>query len=363
MSPLAMRASIAITLGITAGVSLTCEPRVSVGDNSAATLNIALIGKVQNNPVFKWTNAGAKRAASVLGAGWIEEDSPQDMKPGLQQQSVQDVIDRRTAGIIISCIDDSLNSSIDEAMAKGIPVITFDSDCPNSRRLGFYGTENATAGRQAADLLVQAMNGELDEKRVAIVTGSERANNLNERIQGFKERLSEGYPNITILDPFHCEDEKPDTCSGLLDGVARDHQDLDGLFVVGLWGVQAACDECNAPSCACDVETRMPNWHAAVTLRNLKTVAFDALPFELELMKKHYLSALIGQKYYEWGYCTTSRMVKYITRGEPVKFSPAGYDVVANDQDVGRMISRWSEVYNGHVSASPADCGDGDAGP
>jgi ribose transport system substrate-binding protein len=322
---------------------------------------MSFVGKTKANEVFTWASEGAKRAASDYGA-WIEDQSPLTMDLRMQQENMQDVIGRGTAGIIVSCINDGLSTSIDDALAAGIPVITFDSDCPSSKRLGFFGTDNLEAGRKAADLLVQAMNNGAEERRVAIVTGSAEAINLNERIQGFTDRISEQYPNVTVLAPFRCDQEEAATCSALLDGVVRDHEELNGLFVVGLWGVQGACDPCTGATCSCYAENRMPNWHTAVRSRNLKTVAFDTLPFELQLMRQGYLSALIGQKYYEWGYCTTSSMVRYITRGEPVKFSPSGYKVVVSEQDVAEMTARWTEVFTTRVNASPPDCGNVDAG-
>jgi hypothetical protein len=55
-------------------------------------------------------------------------------------------------------------------------------------------------------------------------------------------------------------------------------------------------------------------------------------------------------------------MVRYITRGEPVKFSPSGYKVVVSEQDVAEMTARWTEVFTTRVNASPPDCGNVDAG-
>ncbi len=362
VSSLALNASTAISLGVAVGVSLTCSPRVSIGDNGGASLVIGFVPKSSDNPIFMQALRGAQQAGvdsrqKSERTVYVTPFYPTGLET--QQAELDMAVTAGVNGILVSCASDDVSASIDKAAANGIPVITFDSDCPSSKkRLGFFGTANEDAGSEAADLLVQAMDGRAEMKRVAILTGQDGAVNLDERSKGVNDRIRQAYPNVTVLDPFHCEDEDPDLCSALLDKVVGDHEDLDGLFVVGLWGVGAACNDCKAPPCACDVRTRMPHWHAAAMERSLKTVAFDALPFELQLMNDGYLSALIGQKYYDWGYCTTKSLVNYLTRGEPVRLSRSGYDVVANEQDVKKATSMWNDVDTAGVSAQVPDCGD-----
>jgi ribose transport system substrate-binding protein len=97
----------------------------------------------------------------------------------------------------------------------------------------------------------------------------------------------------------------------------------------------------------------MPTWKAAARGK-LKTVAFDSLPFELTLMQQGYVSALIGQKYFGWGYDTVSLMHDHLTLGTEVSgFIDSGFDVVCPNH-VAEMNEKW-QAADFHTPLSP-DC-------
>ena len=44
-----------------------------------------------------------------------------------------------------------MSKAIDEAVAKGVAVMTFDVDLPESKRFAHYGTDDAKAGEMVLD--------------------------------------------------------------------------------------------------------------------------------------------------------------------------------------------------------------------
>src|SRR5271170_8282835 len=71
---------------------------------------------------------------------------------GLDQQAEVDefkaMVARKPAGILVSVANSKMMTpEIDAAIAAGIPVITMDSDSPESKRLYFIGTNNLEAGK------------------------------------------------------------------------------------------------------------------------------------------------------------------------------------------------------------------------
>ena len=64
---------------------------------------------------------------------------------------------------------------------KELKVITVDSDAPDSDRLYYIGTDNIAAGRQAGELLAEAVPG---GGKVMIFVGDLTQANANERAQG-----------------------------------------------------------------------------------------------------------------------------------------------------------------------------------
>jgi len=70
-------------------------------------------------------------------------------------------------------------------------------------------------------------------------------------------------------------------------------------------------------------------------------VAYDSLPFEVTLMNQGYLSALIGQKYFGWGYETVSLMYDHLTKGTAASaFIDSGFDVVCPN-NAANMLTKW----------------------
>jgi ribose transport system substrate-binding protein len=318
-------------------VASVCKP----GECSAVTMTF--VPKTSNNPIFELANQGAQSAAldlsvAVGGSVTVGYRAPRELNLEAQQAQVKAAIDTKTNGLIVSCIEDGITPLINQAVDEGIPVITFDSDCPNSKRMTYYSLQNEDAGSKAADLLVSVMGKGL--KRVGILTGREGADNLKRRVDGFNTRLAAKYSDVQVVVTRSCMETGESCRMAIEDEILTEYPDLDGLFITGLWGVQAACTcDTAGRSCTCD-ESQMPKWKAAAKGK-LKTVSFDTLPFELTLMKQGYLSALISQKYFDWGYDTVTLMFGHLTQGRVVSdFVDSGFDVVCLN-NVDDMSSKW----------------------
>jgi len=344
--------------------SLSCIPLAmavlgcggSNGGDASAAVQLAFIPKTSNNLVFSMGNDGAQLSARDLTyARGVRVNteylaSPQ-LDPTVEAGFIRQAIAAKKSGLLVSCLDDSLTAPIDEAVAAGIPVITYDSDCPSSGRLGFYSMQNDATGAKAADLLASAMG--TGTKSVAILTGRAGADNLEKRVAGFVNRLSTTYPQIVVTTTVHCLETAESCGSAVEDQIIAQHPDLDGMLVVGLWGLLGACLTSDTGMTAICDDSRMPKWKAAATGK-LKTVAYDSLPFEIELMNQGYVSALVGQKYFGWGYDTVTLMVEHLTTGVEVSpFIDSGFDTVCPN-NAAVMSAKW-DAHDFRTPLTP-DC-------
>jgi ribose transport system substrate-binding protein len=110
--------------------------------------------------------------------------------------------------------------------------------------------------------------------------------------------------------------------------VMQAHPDLRGWFYVGLWPLFAD-------------RGSMPLWEAATRAGSLKTVAFDTLPLELNLLRDGYLTALIGQKYWGWGYDSIQIVYDRIVHDKAYPpFIDTGLDIVTA-KNVDAMLRAW----------------------
>jgi ribose transport system substrate-binding protein len=293
------------------------------------TLTLAWVTKNLGNPVFDHGYNGARQKAAELSARGpyqveVVTVGPSSADAVEQTRVIDDLIARRVDGIAVSCNDPTACiDPINRAVAAGIPVMTWDSDAPDSERFTFLSIDNYLAGRKAAELLVQAIG---PAGKVAIVTSTRGALNIEQRIAGFREVLA-GYPELEIVAEVATNEDISRGVQGVED-VMQAHPDLKGWFFAGLWPLFAD-------------RGAMPLWEEATRAGRLKTVSFDTLLFQLELLRDGYLTALIGQKYWGWGYDSIQIVYdKVVADEEFPPFIDAGMDVVtANNVDA--MIRAW----------------------
>ncbi len=293
-------------------------------------LTLAWVSKNLGNPVFEHGQRGALQKAielsaqgqydvEVLTVGPVSADAVE------QVRVIDDLIARRVDGIAVSCNDPTACiDPIERAAAAGIPVMTWDSDSPQSKRFTFLSIDNYGAGRQAAELLVTAIGA---QGKVAILTGVPGGLNLEQRVHGFREALA-AYPQVTVVAEVASNEDINRGVQGI-EEVMQSHPDLSGWFLAGLWPLVAD-------------RGSMPRWEAAAQ-RGMKTVAFDTLPFELDLLRDGYLTALIGQKYWSWGYESVQIVYDHIVYDRTFPyFIDTGTDIVTRN-NVAAMMRAWEQ--------------------
>ena len=187
----------------------------------------------------------------------------------------------KPAGILVSPADpEMMKPEIDAAIAAGIPVLTIDTDSPNSNRLFFVGTNNYEAGQLGAQVLAKQLNG---KGNVIFFTMPNQVN-LEERMHGYKDVL-EKYPGIKIGQVVDIKGDPRiafDTTQQMID-----KKDAVDGFV---------CLEAQAGK---EVATVLDNNH----LTGKKViVAMDTDDKTLEWIKKGAIAATVAQKPYTMGY-------------------------------------------------------------
>ena len=293
-------------------------------------LTIAWIPKALNNPVFEVGRDGAFKKAEeltaagptpveVLYVGSVASDAAE------QARVVEDVIAKGVNAIGISCNDPSAcEDPINKAVEAGIPVMTWDSDSPDSQRFTYLGVDNYQGGKAAADLLVRFMG---EQGKVALLTGVPGAFNLEERIRGFKDGIAD-YPGIEVVSTVYCNDDI-NLGVQVVEETMQAHPDLNGWFFVGLWPLFAE-------------RGSMPLWEDAALNQGMTNIVFDTLPVELDFLKDGYVQGLVGQKYWGWGYDTVQMIYDKIMSGKQFEsWTDSGMDIVTKC-NVEAMADMWA---------------------
>lgn len=166
------------------------------GSEHDATEAYYLVTTNTKIPYWQAAAAGLEQAAGEFKVGW-EMVGADTYDPQAQKHEFQKLLrQRKPSGILVSAANpDVMTPEIDAAIAQGIPVITMDSDAPNSKRLFFIGTNNYAAGQMGGNVVARHLQG---KGNVVVFTMPEQAN-LKERLHGY-EQVFRNYPGIKISE-------------------------------------------------------------------------------------------------------------------------------------------------------------------
>jgi ribose transport system substrate-binding protein len=207
---------------------------------------------------------------------------PDTFDPKEQVEDFRAVVAQKPAGILVSVIDASLmGPEIDKAIEAGIPVLTVDSDAPNSKRLYFIGTNNREAGRLGGRELVQKLNG----KGNVVVFTMPGQPNLEDRLAGYKDVLATA-PGIHIVDVVDIGGKSTVAFDKTEQDVAKTGADRVDGFV---------CLEASSGKEVGEVLRR-------ANLKDRVVIAMDVDKATLDLVKEGVIAATVAQKPFTMAY-------------------------------------------------------------
>jgi ribose transport system substrate-binding protein len=287
-------------------------------------LRFAVIPKSLDIPVFNYAKIGAEREARELGNVDILWNAPATADQLKQKEILESAITQKVDGISISCTNgDFLTETINKAIDAGIPVVTWDSDAPKSKRYAFYGVDDFASGKIMGQQAVKLLNG---KGTVAIIT-SVGATNLQRRLDGMKEELAKA-PGIQIVETFDIHEDSVRTVELIAAGTKR-YPDLSAWLSTGGW----------------PVFTR--NATAPVDPARTKFISFDTIQPALDLLREGRVTVLLGQKYFGWG-SEPVRILYDIKHGKmpATPVIDSGVDVVTRE-NLDDYMNTWKKMESG----------------
>lgn len=301
--------------GSTAGGSVEQEIVYSFG----------VIAKSESNQVFQAARVGAEAAAKELSesnngitveVNWRTPSSEDAQK---QAEFVETLANQGVSGIAISCSDANLlSSAIDAAVSGNVPVVTFDSDAPDSGRFAYYGVDDKAAGAKVMEELAKQMGG---SGVVAVLSGNPNSVNLAARVEGVREEAAK-HEGIEIRDVYYATETSPDMVAKMQQ-VQTSEPDITGWALVGGWPLYT--------------DNALDGIY-----ENAKVVSMDPLPLPLEYVKKGQVQVLVGQPYYGWGYESVMMLFDKVHNGQDPEseFNYAQFDIVT-DENVDEFAENW----------------------
>jgi len=276
----------------------SCQPAASPTNNTGGTNGganrageVHKLAFVPNNSSDFWVIArkGTEKAEKEIPGIKVDFRIP-DGTAADQQRIIDDLLAKGIHGIAISPVDPANQTAmLDRAAAQAV-VVTQDSDAPNSKREVYIGTDNVAAGRQAGELLKEALP---QGGKVMIFVGTLDAANAQQRYQGLKEAIAGS--NIQILDVRTDNTERVRAKANAADTLVN-NPDIAGM--VGLWSY-------NGPAILSAVKE-------ANKVGKVKIIAFDEEDETLAGIKEGAIFATVVQQPFEFGYQSMAMMAKIL---------------------------------------------------
>jgi ribose transport system substrate-binding protein len=181
-----------------------------------------MVSNIASHPYWIDARKGGEDAARELGVKWIYM-GPDDLNTPAQVNAFEQIAATEIPwGILVAALQpDAIGPAVDRAIARGIPVVTVDTDAPRSKRLCYLGTDNFQGGRVMGRRMTEVAGGKA-KVGLASVPGQY---NLEERIRGIRDAFGEapGMELVAVVD-----DKGDDSAAaGALVAMLQAHPEID----------------------------------------------------------------------------------------------------------------------------------------
>jgi simple sugar transport system substrate-binding protein len=156
------------------------------------------VNHVTTNTFFTATIYGIQDAARLLGIPTPQWTGSQNSIVSEMVTAMDTAIAASVQGIAVALIDPvAFNTPTNNALSKGIPVVSYNADEPNNR-MAYIGQNNVTAGAAAAERIVNSglvHKGDL----VGMIIATPGSGNIQPRIDGAKPIFQKaGYQTVEV---------------------------------------------------------------------------------------------------------------------------------------------------------------------
>jgi len=162
----------------------------------------------------------------------------------LQLSLMDELKELGISGLAISPVEsEAVCAKLNEFVKNGVPVITFNSDIPESQRLCYVGQNNYISGRTCAGLMGLVLHG---SGKVLMITGHMFNRAHRQRIDGFQTEMMLAFPGITLLPLRQCNDNNETAYQTVLE-ILKNDASINGIYCSanGQSGICQAIQELN----------------------------------------------------------------------------------------------------------------------
>lgn len=255
---------------------------------------------------------GMERAGDEFGAD-VQLIGPTGGDASKQVAELQTLIQQKALdGLAVSSASsDALKPIIAEAYDAGIPIISFNTDNPDSKQMGFVGQDLKASGQAEAEELVSALGDDATGK-VVVFSLDTGAGWSHDRFSGFEEGLTG--TELEIVGPVNVGNE-PNAAYNTVESTMAGQSEV--IAIAGL-------DCCSTTAAAQWVEQ-------SGNTGTITMVGFDLLPQTADYVNNDVVTFTISQNPAEQGYQAVKVLVDFLNGGPAIEGVDTGAQFITKE--------------------------------
>ncbi|HYY27403.1 MAG TPA: sugar ABC transporter substrate-binding protein [Chthoniobacterales bacterium] len=249
------------------------------------------VNHVTTNPFFVPTRYGAEDACALLNCTYQWTGSEKSIATDMVN-ALNTAVSAKADGIAVSLVDlNAFNDPVEKALAAGIPVVSYNADAKDNKRLCYIGQDLFLSGKGLGQRIVELVG----EGPVAGFIATPGQLNIQPRMDGAREAIKQSGKNIQLeeIATGPTVNEELSRIQAYFTG----HQDVKGMFAVDAGSTEGVAKVMAANKLAS---------------KGVHAGGFDLLPTTLDAISKGDLDFTIDQQPYLQGFYTV--MVLFMTK-------------------------------------------------
>lgn len=277
---------------------------------SKHSIMIGVIVQAADTPFMKKVLEGimeAKAEVECLGAEVILKKIQ-----GIDADKVLDTMDKmRGAGCgaiaMVASEDERLRQKIAEFAEAGIPIVTFNADIADSRRICFVGQNTFQSGQVAAGLMAEILPV---GAAVQVISGYPSNQSHKNRCNGFVQELQQCRKDVRITEIQHDYDDNK-VAGKIVEEMMKVYPNLQGIYLAAS-GAEGVCKTLKAKGMA----------------GKIKVISNDLTTRNIQELKRGTMQFLLGQNAYIQGYSPVKILFDKLFDGKEPELEYAYTDIV-----------------------------------
>ena len=252
------------------------------------------VNHVTANPFFVPCQYGIQDACALLGVDYQWTGS--ETSDVAQMVNAMNTSIAGQADAIAVCLVDpkGFDKPVENALAAGIPVFSYNADSHSNKRLAYIGQDLFLSGQMMGERIVKLV----EKGKVAIFIATPGQLNLQPRYDGAADAIKKSGADIQLS--MIATAPAANESLSKIDAYYLGNQDVKGMFGTGGGDTQ----NCGLISRKYDLASK-----------GVRAGGYDMLPRSLEAVRDGFLDFVIDQQPYLQGFYTVMEMFMYLASG------------------------------------------------